>query len=90
MVYRRHPGGHPDRIATNFFNGRANDGSATAQTPYTPGNQPGNYQFTNPAQTTVVQPGWGKVTPFAITSVDSVEPPPLWGPGSLDRTLTRF
>ena len=28
-------------------------GSATAQTPYTPGNQPGNYQFTNPTQTTV-------------------------------------
>jgi hypothetical protein len=70
-------------IATNFFNGRATDGSATAQTPYTPGNQPGNYQFTNLAQTTVVQPGWGKVTPFAITSVDSVEPPSLWGPGSL-------
>jgi hypothetical protein len=70
-------------VATNFFNARASDGSATAQSPYTPGNQPGNYQFTNPTQTTVVQPGWGNVTPFAITSVDSVEPPPLWGPGSL-------
>jgi membrane-associated phospholipid phosphatase len=30
-----------------------------------------------------VQPGWGNVTPFAITSADSVEPPPLWGSGSL-------
>jgi hypothetical protein len=30
-------------IANNFFNARANDGSATAQTTYTPGNQPGSY-----------------------------------------------
>jgi PAP2 superfamily len=69
-------------IATNFFNARANDGSASAQTPYTPGNQPGNYQFTNPTQTTVVQPNWGEVTPFAITSVISLAPLPLWGPGT--------
>jgi membrane-associated phospholipid phosphatase len=69
-------------IATNLFNARADDGSATAQTPYTPGDRPGNYQFTNPAQTTVVQPSWGEVTPFAITSVASVAPPPLWGPST--------
>jgi hypothetical protein len=69
-------------IATNFFNARANDGSATAQTPYTPGSQPGNYQFTNPTQTTVVQPSWGDVTPFVIRSVASVVPPPLWGLGT--------
>jgi len=69
-------------IATNFFNARANDGSATAQTPYTPGHRPGNYQFTNLTQITVVQPSWGDVTPFAITSVASVAPPPLWGPGT--------
>src|SRR5260370_29689935 len=69
-------------IATNFFNTRSNDGSATAQTLYTPGHRPGNYQFTNPTQTTVVQPSWGDVTPFAITSVASVAPPPLWGPGT--------
>ena len=69
-------------IATNLYNARAADGSATAQTPYTPGNQPGNYQFTSPTQTTVLLPGWGNVTPFAITSVESVEPPPLWGPGT--------
>lgn len=69
-------------IAADFFVVRSTDGSAAAQTPYTPGNQPGNYQFTNPTQTTVVGPGWGKVTPFAITSVASVAPPPLWGPGT--------
>ena len=54
-------------IANNFFNARANDGSATAQTTYTPGNQPGSYQFTGSTQTTVVGPDWGKVRPFAIT-----------------------
>src|SRR5215213_5734432 len=70
------------RIASNFFNERANDGSATAQTIYTPRNQPGSYQFTNSTQTTVVGPDWGKVRPFAITSVASVAPPPLWGPGT--------
>jgi hypothetical protein len=69
-------------IATDFFVARSTDGSAAAQTPYTPGNQPGNYQFTSPTQTTVVRPGWGNVTPFAITSVASVAPPPLWGPGT--------
>ena len=69
-------------ISTSFFASRSTDGSAVAQTPYTPGNQPGNYQFTSPTQTTVVRPGWGNVTPFAITSISSVAPPPLWGPGT--------
>jgi hypothetical protein len=69
-------------ISTSFFASRSADGSAVAQTPYTPGNQPGNYQFTSPTQTTVVRPGWGNVTPFAITSISSVAPPPLWGPGT--------
>jgi membrane-associated phospholipid phosphatase len=69
-------------ISTSFFAARSMDGSAVAQTPYTPGSQPGNYQFTSPTQTTVVRPGWGDVTPFAITSISSVAPPPLWGPGT--------
>jgi membrane-associated phospholipid phosphatase len=69
-------------ISTSFFAARSTDGSAVAQTPYTPGTQPGNYQFTSPTQTTVVRPGWGNVTPFAITSISSVAPPPLWGPGT--------
>ena len=69
-------------IAESFFAARSTDGSAVAQTPYRPGNQPGNYQFTSPTQTTVVRPGWGSVTPFAISSVSSVMPPPLWGPGT--------
>jgi hypothetical protein len=69
-------------ISTSFFASRSTDGSAVAQTPYTPGNQPGNYQFTSPTQTAVVGQGWGNVTPFAITSIGSVAPPPLWGPGT--------
>ena len=69
-------------IAESFFAARSTDGSAVAQTPYRPGDQPGNYQFTSPTQTTVVRPGWGSVTPFAISSVSSVMPPPLWGPGT--------
>ncbi|MBV9199405.1 MAG: vanadium-dependent haloperoxidase [Alphaproteobacteria bacterium] len=69
-------------IANNFYAARSTDGSAVAQTPYTPGDQPGNYQFTIPTQTTVVLSGWGDVKPFAITSISSVAPPPLWGPGT--------
>ena len=69
-------------VAGSFYTARATDGSATAQTPYVPGNQPGNYQFTAAGQTTVVEPGWGNVTPFGITSVASVSPPPLWGAGT--------
>jgi hypothetical protein len=69
-------------ISTSFFASRSADGSAVAQTPYTPGSQPGNYQFTSPTQSTVMGPSWGKVTPFAITSTSSVAPPPLWGPGT--------
>jgi hypothetical protein len=44
---------------------RANDGSATAATPYTPGSDPGDYQPTGPV---VLLPGWANVTPFAIAS----------------------
>jgi membrane-associated phospholipid phosphatase len=77
-------------IANNFFNARADDGSATAQTTYTPGNHPGSYQFTSSIQTTVVGPDWGKVTPFAITSVASVAPPPLWGSGTPYLTETDY
>jgi hypothetical protein len=69
-------------IGESLFAARSSDGSATAQTSYRPGDQPGNYQFTSPTQTSVVTPGWGNVAPFAITSVSSVMPPPLWGPGT--------
>jgi len=46
---------------------RANDGSTSAATPYTPGAEPGDYQPTA-ANGTVLLPGWGNVTPFAMAA----------------------
>jgi len=46
---------------------RANDGSTSAATPYTPGTEPGDYQPTA-ANGTVLLPGWGNVTPFAMAA----------------------
>jgi hypothetical protein len=44
---------------------RANDGSASAATLYTPGAEPGGYQ---PTAAIVLLPGWGNVTPFAMAA----------------------
>ena len=44
---------------------RANDGSTSAATPYTPGTEPGDYL---PTAATVLLPGWGNVTPFAMAA----------------------
>jgi hypothetical protein len=58
---------------------RANDGSAgAANTPYTPGTDPGDWRPL-PGQTPQV-PGWGQVTPFGILDVTKFRlppPPPL-------------
>ena len=57
--------------AAEMLAGRANDGSATPTAPYTPGPNPGDYQFTPPfdgppfngfADAVL----WGKVKPFAL------------------------
>ncbi|MDQ3313902.1 MAG: vanadium-dependent haloperoxidase [Verrucomicrobiota bacterium] len=50
---------------------RANDGSATAEGPYTPGDKPGDYQFTPPFDGPpfngyAAVPKWGQVTPFVM------------------------
>ena len=49
---------------------RANDGSTSAATPYTPGTEPGDYQPTAvlPVPGFVLLPGWGNVTPFAMAA----------------------
>jgi hypothetical protein len=52
-------------IATNFYNARLGDGSALAQTPYLPGSNPGDFQ---PIGGDPLLPGWGSVTPFALSS----------------------
>jgi hypothetical protein len=44
---------------------RANDGSSSAATSYTPGIEPGDYQ---PTAAIVLLPGWGNVTPFAMAA----------------------
>jgi PAP2 superfamily len=46
---------------------RANDGSATAQGPYTPGTQPGDYRFTPPFDFALATK-WGQVRPFVLKS----------------------
>src|SRR5262245_14692317 len=48
---------------------RASDGSAAAITaPYTPGNQPGDWNPTPPAFLPALDPGWGSVQPFVLRS----------------------
>jgi hypothetical protein len=60
---------------------RANDGAATAEAPYTPGANPGNYQFTAPFDGPpfngyAAVPKWGKVTPFTLRSGSQFRAPP--------------
>jgi hypothetical protein len=44
---------------------RSDDGS-TAQVPYTPGTEPGDWQPTPPNFLPALAPGWGDVTPFGL------------------------
>jgi hypothetical protein len=62
------------RAASDMLRERANDGSATAEGPYVPDNQPGDYQFTPPFDGPpfngyAAVPKWGLVTPFAMNNV---------------------
>lgn len=68
---------------------RANDGSATAEVPYTPGSNPGDYQFTPPFDGPpfngyAAAPLWGKVTPFALKRGDQFRVPPPYKVTDLD------
>ena len=65
--------------ATSVTNKRANDGSASSQYQYVPGNLPGHYQFTAPFDGPPFNgfyaiPGWGKVKPFGLTSGSQFRP----------------
>lgn len=60
---------------------RADDGSATAEGPYTPGTEPGDYQFTPPFDGPpfngyAAAIFWGKVTPFALKRGHQFRAPP--------------
>lgn len=72
------------RAAANALNERENDGSATAQVPFTPGNGIGDWKFTfSDGDTTDQIPGfvdeallpdWGSVTPFVLESGNQFRP----------------
>ena len=71
---------------------RANDGSATAEGPYTPGNQPGDYQFTPPFDGPpfngyAAVPKWGQVRPFALRSGSQFRAPPPYSVRDLEYTF---
>jgi hypothetical protein len=57
---------------------RSADGAAEAQFAYTPGTNPGDYQFTPPNDNPpfVLLPGWGEVTPFVLEDSSQFRPGP--------------
>jgi len=55
-------------VAGAILAARANDGS-TANPPYTPGTDPGDWQPTLPAFAPALLPGWGDVRPFGVNRV---------------------
>ncbi len=60
---------------------RVDDGSATAEGPYTPGSNAGDYRFTPPFDGPpfngyAAVPKWGSVQPFALKRVDQFRAPP--------------
>lgn len=72
-----------DKVAAQILEARKNDGSATAQGPYTPGNGIGDWKptFTDGETTNndtnfkpAALPQWGLVTPFAIPSASQFRP----------------
>jgi PAP2 superfamily len=54
---------------------RSDDGS-TAQVPYTPGTEPGDWQPTPPGFLPALAPGWGDVTPFGLRIGAQFRPAP--------------
>jgi hypothetical protein len=57
---------------------RIADGAAEAQFTYTPGTNPGDYQFTPPNDNPpfVLLPGWGEVSPFVLDDSSQFRPGP--------------
>jgi len=60
---------------------RAHDGADVANGPFTPPGGPGRWIPTPPALRPALEPGWGRVTPFLLSSGDALRPPP---PPALD------
>jgi hypothetical protein len=76
------PGGHRTRqgirvgkrVAAELIAKRANDGSSAPLIPFTPGNQPGDYQLTPPALAQPVFTHWRFVKPFVLQRADQFQP----------------
>ncbi len=71
---------------------RANDGSANAEGPYTPGTKPGDYQPTPPFDGPpfngyAAVPKWGEVTPFVLNSGRQFRAPPPYTVRDLEYTF---
>ena len=62
-----------ENVAQQMLALRANDG-ATAAVSFTPGTDLGDWQPTPPANAAALLPGWGDVTPFAMTSGSQFSP----------------
>jgi hypothetical protein len=60
-----------ERVGAAVLEARRDDGS-TVNDPYTPGTEPGDYQFTTPD--VIARPGWEKVTPFGLASAAQFRP----------------
>jgi hypothetical protein len=80
------------QAAAQMLASRANDGSANPDAPYTPGPNPGDYQFTPPFDGPpfngyAAGENWGMVTPFALRSGDQFRAPPPYRVTDLEYTF---
>jgi membrane-associated phospholipid phosphatase len=62
-------------VANQVLAMRSNDGSGT-KVNYVPGTGPDSWVPTPPAHAAAVDPQWGNVTPFALSSGSQFQPPP--------------
>lgn len=64
------------QVAAEIIIALRNDDGSTAEVPYTPGTEPGDWQPTPPDFFPAFEPGWGQVTPFALRSGAQFRPAP--------------
>jgi membrane-associated phospholipid phosphatase len=63
-------------VAAEILAFRSTDGANVIPPPYSPGNQPGDYQFTAPNFAPADFTQWPQVTPFALARADEFRPGP--------------
>ena len=74
---RKLQGVHVGRVvARQLLKARAGDGSDATLIPFTPGDQPGDYQLTPPSFSQPVFTHWPFVRPFGLRSADQFRPAP--------------